>query len=175
MATLADYAAVYELIIDVVSEGVQATVNATVRQTIEAVKALLAEATDKEGASVSVTQLAERLDLDKSAASRRVRVAEGLGYLVNLEDRKGKPSRLVLGDPLPEEKPVLPSPEGLAGGEGGSYPQNNTATVQHSPNGRPTTTIRGVLVDYDAYADRLWEGFSVEEAVERARIGHAEA
>ncbi len=191
VATLADYAAVYDLVIDAVSEGVQATVNNTVRQTIEAVKALLAEATDKESASVSLVQLAERLDLDKSAASRRARVAEGLGYLVNLEDRKGKPSRLVLGDALPDEKPVLPSPASLAGGEGGSIPPNNTATVQHSPEGEgeggdippcntatvqhspegpPTETIDGVLVDYDAFSDLLWEGFSKQEAVLRARI-----
>lgn len=52
--------------------------------------------------AVSVAQLAAKLNLDKSAASRRVRVAEGLGYVINLEDRKGKPARLVLGDDLPD-------------------------------------------------------------------------
>ena len=191
VATPADYKAVYDLVIDAVSEGVQATVNPRIRETIAAVKALLSEATDKEAASVTLAQLAERLDLDKSAASRRTKVAEGLGYLVNLEDRKGKPARYVMGDGLPDEKPVLPSPDSLAGGEGGSIPPKNTATVQHSPagegegghippcntatvqhspNGRPTETIDGVLVDYDAFSDLLWEGFSKQEAVQRSRM-----
>jgi hypothetical protein len=35
------------------------------------------------------------------------------GYLKNLEDRKGRPARLVLGDDLPEDQPILPDPEEL--------------------------------------------------------------
>ena len=30
---------------------------------------------------------------------------------MNLEDQKGKPARLVLGDPLPEDAELLPAPE----------------------------------------------------------------
>ena len=41
------------------------------------------------------------LKLDKSAISRRVAAALDGGFLKNLEDRKGRPARLVLGDPLP--------------------------------------------------------------------------
>jgi hypothetical protein len=33
----------------------------------------------------------------------------------NLEDRKGRPALLVLGDPIPEDLEVLPSPEPAAG------------------------------------------------------------
>lgn len=39
------------------------------------------------------------------------------GYLRNLEEKRGRPLRLVLGDPLPEEKHALPSPDDLRGGE----------------------------------------------------------
>lgn len=35
------------------------------------------------------------------------------GYLKNLEDRRGKPARLVPGDPLPEDLRILPATEEL--------------------------------------------------------------
>jgi head-tail adaptor/5S rRNA maturation endonuclease (ribonuclease M5) len=148
VATLADYAAVYALVKGPISEGVEASVSETVRETVAAVAELTA---DTEGATVSITQLAARMNLDKGTVSRRVRVARGLGYLVDLQDKRGQPSKLALGDPLPEEEPVLPSPESLgycAGiqtvgfpppdaqterkGGGGVYnPSGNTATLQH--------------------------------------------
>jgi hypothetical protein len=48
-----------------------------------------------------------------------VRVAIEDGYLVNLEQRRGRPARITLGDPLPEERAVLPHPDALAGERGG--------------------------------------------------------
>lgn len=36
------------------------------------------------------------------------------GYVRNLEDRKGRSARLVVGDPMPEEIDVLPAPEALS-------------------------------------------------------------
>ena len=47
--------------------------------------------------------------------SRRVSAAVDAGFLRNLEDRKGKPARLVSGDPLPEEIELLPKAEQLHG------------------------------------------------------------
>ena len=108
IATLADYIAVYELVKDIISEGVQAAVSKKVRETVHVV----ADITPK---PVSIIQVATRLDLDKSAASRRVREAIDLGYLVNLEDKRGKAARLVIGDSLPEEIPILPPPDSLNG------------------------------------------------------------
>jgi hypothetical protein len=78
------------------------------------------------------------------------------GYVKNLEDKKGRPARLIPGDPLPDDIDILPTPERLQGctvagvSEGintnffsedddvsqrdekklGSYPPNNPATVQ---------------------------------------------
>ena len=63
--------------------------------------------------AVSLTKLGEALGLDKSSVSRRVQAAEAKGYLVNLEDGKGKPARLTLGEPLPDDVEVLPPPEAL--------------------------------------------------------------
>jgi hypothetical protein len=42
-------------------------------------------------------------------------VARDGGYLVNLEERRGRPARLVLGEPLPEEVAILPPPTDLEG------------------------------------------------------------
>lgn len=59
--------------------------------------------------------MAHTLGLDKSAAARRIAAAVQLGYLRNLEDRKGRPARLILGESLPESVAILPSSEVLHG------------------------------------------------------------
>jgi hypothetical protein len=109
LATLVDYATVYELVIDIVSEGAQAAVSPTIRETVRTVAEIDAET----GLPVTVTKLAERLGIDKSAALRRASVAIRDGYLVNAEDKKGRPAKLTVGDPLPEESAVLPRPGDL--------------------------------------------------------------
>ena len=106
VATLEDYAIVRELVVDVVSDGVEATVPATVREVVDVVAAAGED-------PVSVAQLAKLPNLDKSAASRRYRTARSRGYLKNLEQREGKPAQIVLGDPLPEHVEILPSAERL--------------------------------------------------------------
>jgi len=111
VATLEDYAHVRELVADLVSEGIEATVPATVRDTVEMVERLRDE-TEKD---VTIAALAEELELDKSAAWRRVRSAIDRGYLENKEDRKGRPARLVVGDDLPDDIEILPAPERLHG------------------------------------------------------------
>jgi len=111
VATLEDYEAVRELVEDLVSEGIDATVPTTVRETVVAVSRLCE---DDDSDSVSLATVASELGLDKSAASRRVRRAVDAGYLKNLEDRRGKPARLVTGDPLPADLRILPAIEDLA-------------------------------------------------------------
>lgn len=111
VATTEDYARVRELVADLVSEGIEATVSATVRETVGALRRLFAE--DSEPATIAA--LAEELQLDKSSAWRRVRAAMDRGYVKNLEDRKGRPARLVPGDALPDDIEVLPTPERLQG------------------------------------------------------------
>ena len=59
----------------------------------------------KEG---SLGELAAKLALDKSVTSRRLRQAAEFGYLVNLETRRGRQARIVLGDPMPEIVKLLP-------------------------------------------------------------------
>jgi hypothetical protein len=153
VATLDDYTAVRELVVDLVSDSVGMTVSEPVRETVRGVADLTSG-----GGETSVTDLATRLRLDKASASRRVRSAIDGGYLTNLEDRRGRPHRLILGDPLPEEVQILPTPEALlqcCGDERGgmhllasgsslaspaaSFSSVTTATPQHAP----TTPICG--------------------------------
>jgi hypothetical protein len=108
-----DYAVVRELVADLVSEGIEATVPATVRETVEAVKGLRE---NPKGEPVTVAELARELKLDRSAVSRRVRNAKDRGYLKDLEENRRKPSRLVLGDELPDDLQILPKPEDVRAG-----------------------------------------------------------
>ena len=110
IATLDDYAAVRELVLDLFGEAAEASVSATLRETVGAVSKLRNEGRS----TVTVTQLAAELRIDKSSASRRVDEAKKRGYLFDPEDRKGHPAQLTLGDPLPEDVAVLPEVEVLA-------------------------------------------------------------
>jgi hypothetical protein len=87
VAALDDYARVRALVDDLISEGIDATVPESVREVIEAAVQLHEE----EDEPVTTAALARELELDRTAASR-----------------------IVPGDPLPEELAILPAPEILA-------------------------------------------------------------
>ena len=123
VATLEDYAVVRELVIEALSEGVEAIVPTIVRETVEAIP-------DKLN-SLSVTELAELLHLDKSSTSRRVQQALELGYLANDEERRGYPARLRRGLPLPAEIVLLPTVDTLQG-------CTEAGTADPLPPGEPT-------------------------------------
>jgi hypothetical protein len=110
IATMEDYASVRDLIVDLVSEGLEATVPPIVRETVEAVARLLEEGKKK---SATSREVGEELRLEKGPVSRRVRMALDAGYLRNLEDQRGRPARLILGDPMPEDLHILPTVEEL--------------------------------------------------------------
>lgn len=107
-ATVEDYAKVRELVAELVSDGLGATVPATVRETVEMVRKLKEET----GEPTTIADLAEELELDKSAVRRRVKAAGD--YINNLEDKRGKPARLVPGANLPDDIEVLPDPVKLS-------------------------------------------------------------
>jgi hypothetical protein len=120
VATLEDYKAIHELVNDLISDGVEQTVPETIRQTVEAVgRACSDNAANEERArgdkddpnAATVLQVAKALQIDRSSASRRVKQALTRGYLKNVETKRGRPHRLVTGDPLPEECGVMPTPE----------------------------------------------------------------
>ena len=109
VATLTDYDAVRSLVHDLLTEGAHVAVSETIRQTVEAVQALLGEP----GEGVTNAKVARHLRLDNSATSRRVSVALNGGYLTNLESNPRRPKKLVIGDPLPADQDLLPTPERL--------------------------------------------------------------
>jgi hypothetical protein len=106
VATIEDYAAVRELVVELLDVAVAQTVSPATRQTVEMVRTL-AQANP---AGLSLGTLATALKLDKSTVARRVAVATADGYLVNQETAKGKPARLVIGEPLPDQVSLLPDP-----------------------------------------------------------------
>lgn len=110
IAAFDDYRVVHELFADLLATGVNQIVKPEVREVVDAVASLGGQ----DSKEVRQKELAEHLKLDKSAISRRVRDAVSCGYLDNLEERKGRPAKLVLGEPLPADQEVLPSPEALS-------------------------------------------------------------
>ena len=120
LATLEDYEVVRELLAEILAEGVEATVAPAIRETAEAIGRLLAAGSDE----VSIVQLAQAMGLDKSAVSRRAAAAVQQGFLSNREDRKGRPARLCLGEPIPVAIGILPTREVLHGCsvDGGTRP-----------------------------------------------------
>ena len=109
VATIADYAAIYALTNDLFDVAARATVAETVRETVEAVRDLIGPSQQ----AVSGTAVADALKLDTSTVSRRLHAALKDGYLENLEVRKGRPMRVVIGEPMPDKVALLPSPESL--------------------------------------------------------------
>ena len=112
VATLDDYSAVRELVWDLMADAAERSVPSTVRETVAAVEDLARD--DILGEGVTQTQVAARLGVDKSTAQRRSRVAISRGFLRNLEARRGLPARLVGGDPLPDDRSLLPGVSELA-------------------------------------------------------------
>jgi hypothetical protein len=111
LATCEDYRVVRDLLYDVVAEGLEASVPETVRETVRVVEDLIDElgledGDDEEG--VTLNRIRERLRLDRSAAHRRVQTALKRGFVKNLEDKRGRPGKYALADPLPDDVVVLP-------------------------------------------------------------------
>jgi hypothetical protein len=114
VAALDDYTGVRGLIAELFAEGIEATVKPEVRETVGAVMTLVKGNGVIGKDEMSMTEISKALGLDKSAASRRVNVAVSKGYLVNHEDRRGRPARIAMGDPMPGELEILPHADQLA-------------------------------------------------------------
>ena len=110
IASLEDYAAVYDLVADLVSYGTGQKVPEKMRETIEPVRHL--EAGNSDG--VSYTAIGKQLGIDESAARRRVRTAILKGFLENRETKPRCAAKIVTSEPLPDAKEVLPHPKSLS-------------------------------------------------------------
>lgn len=117
-----DYQAVYNLALPIFGAIAAEGVTPIVRETVRAVELLVPTGADP----TTVLKVAEQLGVHKSVASRRVTTSIKGGWLINDEEKRGRPFKLRLGDPLPEERVALPSPDVL-------FPiplPSNPATVQ---------------------------------------------
>ncbi len=111
VATLNDYRVVRDLVGELFGATAGVHVSQTIRDTVNAVATLTANGTA--GRDTTVTQTGRYLKVDTSTASRRIKAALASGFLENLESRQGRPAKLVLGDPLPDDRPLLPDADML--------------------------------------------------------------
>jgi len=118
VATLADYAAVRELVHGLIAEGTEQRVSDSVRETIAAMTAM-GPASHANGDGVTAAQLSYKLRIDRSSVSRRLKRAAMLGYVAeavgNGTGRSGQTKRWVIGERLIQtDVDILPAPELLA-------------------------------------------------------------
>ena len=66
------------------------------------------------------------MDLDKSAARRRLLAASDRDFIHNLEERRGVAGHWVVGEPMPEETELLPPPCHLQSRETADQPPGGT-------------------------------------------------
>lgn len=112
---------------DLVAEGVEAIVT----ETVEAVRSLDNKSGEK-GYTINKA-VAEKLGIDKAAAWRRVRIAINRGYLENPEDRRGRPAQRTVGEAVPEDREILPSPERLREAMSGCTVAPDLEGAEHPP------------------------------------------
>jgi hypothetical protein len=119
IATVDDYSAVRVLVDDLLAESLETSVPPALRETVDAVKQLIRESfltrtalKQEEMAEMPrpITQklVANKLEIDKSNASRRIHQAIGAGYLIN-EQKNGRPMDLRIAEPMPSDRSVLPT------------------------------------------------------------------
>jgi hypothetical protein len=132
VATAADYAAVHELLDELVAEAVEATVSGATRETVQAVRDLLAE---DGGEHVSVKKIADRLGIGKSATYDRVGRATAAGFLANLAKKDERGWKVALGADLPAGGTFLPSPDEVFRVDSDDPTGNENGPTTREPNG----------------------------------------
>ncbi len=110
LATLEDYEVVYALVRDAFAAAITDDLTPAQRQAVEVVVAQFADT----GGELTLRQVAERLGIDKGSASRRLARPLAKGYVLNVEDRRGRPGRYRPGEDLPNPREAIPTPETLA-------------------------------------------------------------
>ncbi len=111
VASKDDYATVYELLNEPLSEGLDASVPDGIRIVVEGVSEI--QKTPRKSTTVSQAELAKHLKRDQGVVSRNVKSAIAAGYLKNENPGQGRTAALSKGEvELPSEK-VLPTPDEL--------------------------------------------------------------
>lgn len=111
VAGIADYEVVRNLLADIIAAGAETKMSPTVAETVKAVASLQHPSDEAKG--VAPLQVAKQLDLDRSAARRRLQTAAKRGYVVNLETEPRRPGRYRTTPQAAEQLDLLPSVEAL--------------------------------------------------------------
>lgn len=111
LAELADYKTVRELVAEMYAESTSGAV-AAVCELVAAVREL--DVSRGESERITAAKLAAHLGIHKSTAVRRASKALRQGWIVNHEQRRGRPADYALGDPIPASE-GLPTVEDLTG------------------------------------------------------------
>ena len=111
VANLDDYAVVRDLMHGLLQETSEVKIKHTTLETVNAVKQVTVSLGLEDGATGQA--VAKIIKLDRSAALRRLRVAQDDGFVVNLETQRGRPGRYRATDQSVEPETMLPSPETL--------------------------------------------------------------
>ena len=106
-----DYAVVRELMHDLLAETSEVKVKETVLETINAVSKLTKDMDRNDGTTAKA--VGKELKLDKSAAYRRLAAAEDGGFVINLEERKGRPGKYRTTGEQIEAIEMMPTVEAL--------------------------------------------------------------
>lgn len=107
VATLSDYRTIFDLVASMYEDT---TTGATdlIRRAVEVVRAVA----NARSGGATIREVGRALGLSGTSAWRCIRAALRNQWLVNLEERKYRPARLDVGDPMPEQV-GLPRPEQL--------------------------------------------------------------
>ena len=106
LGTVADYAIVHTIASDLFTSVQEEGLTQLDREFVTAIK----ELSENGKNPVSQAALRGEIKASKSAVSYRVRRLMNLGFVANLQDKKGLAAKLVPGAPLPDVVPPLPSP-----------------------------------------------------------------
>jgi hypothetical protein len=106
-----DYAAIWDLMADLLAETAEVKMRKATIETIEAVRKLQP---NDDNCGVVIRKIAKKLMLDRSTCWRRLNGAEADGFVVNVETRKGRAGQYRISGQVPAPIEMLPDPEKLA-------------------------------------------------------------
>jgi hypothetical protein len=158
VATLDDYRLARELLLDAFTQAAAGGVSPAVREVVAAV----IEVGREQSAPATKKQVADKIRLSSAGAWYRLVKALYLGYVVNQETRARQPARLVVGEPLPEEKPALPTPEEVAMYLEGDHPTEDDGNAETVIQ----TQIESVFEPADSNTDSMPSEPVVETVLE---------
>lgn len=169
VATLTDYELAREVLIDMFTATATGGISKAVRETVNATKNVLPTTLD---ATTTVAAIASTFEppLHLRTAQERVKKAVRLGYLVNEETRTKQPARIRLGEPLPEDRPALPTVTEVRAALLHPIPTGNDAANGEIVSDHPETWPDDYRRWYEqTVAFAVGEGTELVAAEERAR------